>query len=191
MSLIEEAKKRKKRIAFRYVEVGENGEMRPRMNGYRYIVSPYYVIASHGWHYLLCCYREKYRPLQLFRLDRMKDIEIKEDWDLKPITALKGLEEGFSIADYVADRVYMIDGESIDAEFALDDESAAMAVRDWFGERAKVVKRDGRWFATVKGSENALYYWTMQYGDAVTAIGPARFVDRVKKGWKEMCKRYE
>ena len=59
LEIIEEAKKLGKRISFEYISYDDNGNRIKRMDGYRYIVSPYYSINSNGRYYLICNYRQK------------------------------------------------------------------------------------------------------------------------------------
>ncbi len=191
VSLIIEAMKEGKRVAFQYLSYDKKGNPVPRMDGYQYIVSPYYLINNFGRYYLLCNYREKYRPLQVFRVDYMMNAEIKSDWPIKRLDDLEGAPKDFSITKYMNDHLYMLGGDTIEATFELDNESALLYIKDWFGETAKIKEKGGKINATIRCNESALYYWVMQYAHDVTAISPASFVNKIKEGLKKTLERYE
>ena len=191
VSIINEAISKGKRVGFQYLTYDKNGNEIYRNNGYEYIVSPYYLINNYGRYYLLCNYREKYRPLQLFRIDKMADIVIKDDWPIKQLKDLKDGPKDFSIAKYLNEHVYLFNEEVIDAKIILDGEWAIEIVKDWFGDNAKIHFKDEKIIATIKGDEKALYYWIMQYSDCVTVLSPLSLVEKIKKGLIDATRRYQ
>ena len=108
----------------------------------------------------MCNYREKYRPIQLFRIDYMINPKIENEWPLKPLQSLKGMEN-FNINKYLKDTAYLNDGEVIVVCFKIENDNAIQFVVDWFGNNARIYKRNGKQYATVVGNENALFYWYM------------------------------
>ena len=191
VSIINEAISKGKRVGFQYLTYDKNGNEIYRNNGYEYIVSPYYLINNYGRYYLLCNYREKYRPLQLFRIDKMANIVIKDDWPIKQLKDLKDGPKDFSIAKYLNEHVYLFNEEVIDAKIILDGEWAIEIVKDWFGDNAKIHFKDEKIIATIKGDEKALYYWIMQYSDCVTVLSPLSLVEKIKKGLIDATRRYQ
>lgn len=191
ISIIQEAIKKGKRIGFQYLAYDENGNLTSRRDGFQYIVSPYYLINNFGRYYLLCNYREKYRALQTFKLEYVANIEIKNDWPIKKLNELENAPEDFSITKYINEHVYMLGGDTIEAEVELDSSNCIQHVKEWFGDNAKIKKRDNGIFAVIKCNENALYYWIMQYSDCAKVISPETFVDKVKLGLKEALAKYE
>ncbi len=191
VSVIHEAMNQGKRVGFQYLSYDKKGNQIPRRDGFQYIVSPYYLVNNFGRYYLLCNYREKYRPLQTFRVDYMTNIEIKEDWPIKRMKDLKDGPKNFSISKYINDHFYILDGDTIDATFELDNEGAILFVKDWFGESAKIRSKDDKIYASVRCNENAIYYWLMQYSDCVKLISPDALVERVKKGLENALERYK
>lgn len=191
VSIINEAISKGKRVGFQYLTYDKNGNEIYRNDGYEYIVSPYYLINNYGRYYLLCNYREKYRPLQLFRIDKMADIVIKDDWPIKQLKDLKDGPKDFSIAKYLNEHVYLFNEEVIDAKIILDGEWAIEIVKDWFGDNAKIHFKDEKIIATIKGDEKALYYWIMQYSDCVTVLSPLSLVEKIKKGLIDATRRYQ
>ena len=191
VSIINEAINKGKRVGFQYLTYDKNGNEIYRNDGYEYIVSPYYLINNYGRYYLLCNYREKYRPLQLFRIDKMANIVIKDDWPIKQLKDLKDGPKDFSITKYLNEHVYLFNEEVIDAKIILDGKWAIEIVKDWFGDNAKIDFKDKKIIATIKGDEKALYYWIMQYSDCVTVLSPLSLVEKIKKGLIDATRRYQ
>ncbi len=190
LDLIEEARKRGKRVSFQYLTFDDNGKPYPRKDGYRYIVSPYYSVNNNGRYFLICNYREKYRPIQLFRIDYIVNIKIEEEWPIKPIESLEGLKD-FDITKYLNDNVYLLDGDVITASIKIEDDNAIQYVCDWFGKNAWIHKRNGNQYATITCNENALFYWYMQYSESITIISPQSLIKRVKAEAERIIKKYE
>lgn len=191
VSIINEAISKGKRVGFQYLTYDKNGNEIYRNDGYEYIVSPYYLINNYGRYYLLCNYREKYRPLQLFRIDKMANIAIKDDWSIKQLKDIKDGPKDFSITKYLNEHVYLFNEEVIDAKIILDGEWVIEIVKDWFGDNAKIHFKDEKIIATIKGDEKALYYWIMQYSDCVTVLSPLSLVEKIKKGLIDATRRYQ
>lgn len=190
LELIEEAKRRGKRLSFQYLSFGEDGKPFTKMDGFRYIVSPYYSVNSGGRYFLICNYREKYRAITWFRIDYMINPKIEEEWPIKPIDSLEGIKD-FDIAKYLNDNVYLLDGEVINATIQIDWPNAVQYVVDWFGKNAKIYKKDDKLIADIKCNESALFYWYMQYSETFTIISPQSLIDRVKKEAERIVKKYE
>lgn len=190
LDLIEEAKRRNKRISFQYLSYDENGKPYPRKDGYRYIVSPYYTVNNNGRYFLLCNYREKYRPINIFRIDYIINPKIEEGWDIKPIELIEELK-GFDIVKYLNDNIYLLDGEVITSTIKIDNSASISYIVDWFGNHAKIYKKDGEQYVDIKCNENALFYWYMQYSESMTIISPQSLIERVKAEAERILKKYE
>ncbi len=190
LELIEEAKRRGKRVSFQYLTFDENGKPYTKMDGFRYIVSPYYSVNSGGRYFLICNYREKYRAITWFRIDYMVNPKIEEEWPIKPIESLKGVKN-FDIADYLNDNIYLLDGEVIKATLEIENPNYVQFVIDWFGRNARTYKKEGKLYADIKCNESALFYWYMQYSECVTIVSPQSLIDRVKKEAERIVKKYE
>ncbi len=190
LELIEEAKRRGKRISFQYLTYDENGKPYTKMDGYRYIVSPYYSVNSSGRYYLICNYREKYRAITWFRIDYMLNPKIEEEWPIKSIESLKGVKE-FDIAKYLNDNIYLLDGDVIKATIQIENPNSVQFVVDWFGKNAKIYKKDDKLLADIKCNESALFYWYMQYSETLTIISPQSLIDRVKNEAERILNKYD
>ena len=191
ISVIYEAIKENKRVGFKYLSYDSSGNKITRKEGYQYIVSPYYLINNYGRYYLLCNYREKYRPLQVFRVDYMIDIEIKDDWPIKRIEELKDLSKDFSISKYINEHIYLFNGDVVDAKLELDGEWVIVNIKDWFGEDVEIKNINGKIIASIRCDEEALKYWILQYSDCVKVISPSSLVEKVKNILSYSLRKYE
>lgn len=189
LELIEEAKRRGKRISFQYQSIDEEGKPFLKMDGFRYIVSPYYSVNSNARYYLICNYREKYRAITWFRIDFMVNAKIEEDWPIKPIQSLNGMEE-FNITKYLNDNIYLLDGDVISATIQIEKPEHVIFVKDWFGKNAKIYSKDGKLLADIRANESALLYWYMQYSETLTILSPQSLIERVKKEAERIIKKY-
>ena len=190
LELIEEAKRRGKRISFQYLTFDENGKPITKRDGFRYIVSPYYSANSGGRYFLICNYREKYRAITWFRIDYMINPKIEDEWPIKPLESLEGMKN-FDIAAYLNDNIYLLDGDVIKATFRIDWPNAVQYIVDWFGKNARVYKKDDLLYADIKCNESALFYWYMQYSETFTIVSPQSLIDRAKKEAERILKKYE
>ena len=189
LELIEEAKRRGKRISFQYLTFDENGKVATKRDGYRYIVSPYYSVTSNGRYFLICNYREKYRPITWFRIDFIINPKIEEEWPIKPLESLEEMKD-FDIAKYLNDNIYLLDGEVIESTIKIEGNNSTQYIVDWFGKNAKIYKKDDVLYADIKCNENALFYWYMQYSESFTIVSPQSLIDRVRKEAKRIVEKY-
>ena len=189
---IEEAKKEGKRVSFQYISFNSSGKPYVKNDGYRYIVSPYFTVNSNGRYYLVCNYREKYRPIQSFRIDYMTNIKIENEWNVKPLNSFKGMKD-FNITKYLNEQIYMLSGDSVFATFEIEDDRAIPVLIDWFGDNVRIYKnnKNASQRATIVCNENALFYWCMQYSEMVKVTSPQSLIDRIKKEAERIIKRYE
>lgn len=179
IEIISEAIKNKKCISFQYLSYDEDCKLNYRYNGYKYIVSPYYLINNFGRYYLIC-HRKKYNKIINFRIDYIKNVEMidKEYIDIK---TLDEYNNGFSISNYLNDHIYVFGGEIIKAKFLINNSSSISYIVDWFKDNAKIYKENNNIYAEIKCNENALYYWYMQYNEHFNIIEPNTLIERVKK----------
>ena len=149
LELIEEAKRRNKRISFQYLTYDSRGKTVFKNDGFRYIVSPYFSVNSNSRYYLICNYREKYRPLQWFRIDFMVNTKIEEEWPIKPIQALEGKSD-FNITEFLNENIYLLNGEVINAKIEIENPEHVIFVKDWFGKNASIYQKNGKLIAEIR-----------------------------------------
>lgn len=189
ISLIHEAIKENKKISFEYLEYDENGQLQSRYHGYKYKVSPYYLVNSFSRYYLLSNYREKYKHFNSFRVDYMRNIEFLDE-DRLPIEQVIGKKD-FSITEYLNEHIYLFGDKVIDAVLELKDQHSILYIKDWFGDKENIYNENGKLIAKIRCDEYALYYWVLQYSDEVKVISPDPFKERVKKGLQAALDEYE
>ena len=180
IELIQEAINRKKRISFQYLTYNAQGKKIPRMNGYEYTVSPYYLINNYGHYYLLANYRSKYAFIQTFRIDYMTNLKIDETRDIKPLKSLDDSLKNFSLTKYLNEHVYLFGGDSIDVKIEILDPSSIAYIYDWFGN--VIIKNDketGKITTILKSNETALIYWLLQYGEHFKVLEPESFKNKL------------
>ena len=155
----------------------------------RYIVNPYFLVNNQGRYYLVCNYHY-FDDIANYKLDQIKDIKILEK-DAKPIEKVKGFENGFDIAKYANENIYMFSAETIDAVLKLSDEYAVGILTDWFGTNARIYQQNGEIFADVKANEKAIVYWALQYGEHFELLSPQQTREKIKQAIDNIAKKYK
>ncbi len=191
IELIEEAIKRNKRISFQYLTYNKRGLPIARMSGYEYLVSPYYLINNFGRYYLLCNYRTKYQPIQIFRIDYMLNIRIVEEKEIKPMASLSPELADFSLTKYLNEHIYLFGGETEKVKLLILDPSSIAYIYDWFGENV-IIDFDGlNITTTIESNETALLYWLLQYGEYFKVIEPLSFKSKFKDKLEKMLENID
>ncbi len=190
IDIIHEAMMRHKRVGFQYMTYDKDGNPVVRNDGYEYIVSPYYLINNFGYYYLICNYRSKYNALNIFRLDYITNINIKEDWELKDMSEIEGLED-FDIKQYLNEHVYLFGGEAVSAVLEIDSEEHTRYVVDWFGSNASFYSEDEKIYARVKCNETSLLYWCLQYAECIKVVEPESLKQRVVEVLETALEKYK
>ncbi|MBQ8292386.1 MAG: WYL domain-containing protein [Bacilli bacterium] len=181
IELIQEAINQNKRISFQYMTYNEKCKLVPRMNGYEYSVSPYYLVNNFGRYYLLCNYRTKYSAIQIFRLDYMQKIKIDKEREMKPLSSLGNEYKDFSLSKYLNEHIYLFGGDIIEVKIIVKNPNAIAYIYDWFGENARIFVENNVISATIKSNETALLYWLLQYGEHFKVIEPTEFKEKLKE----------
>ena len=189
IELIHEAIVNKKRIRFQYISYDENGNAIPRMNGYYFKVSPYFLVNNFGHYYLLANYREKYKPMQVYRLDYIINIEILNDDKYKNLKDIDKLKN-FKIYQYLNEHIYLFGSEVLDTTLEILNPYAIQYIYDWFGTNIKIDKIDNKLITKIKCSEDAMLYWILQYGKNFKVLEPKSLVDRIKSYHEEEMRKY-
>lgn len=189
IELIQEAIERNKKISFQYLTFDEDGNKTTRFNGFRFFVSPYFLVNNYGKYYLLGHYRDKYKPIQNYKLDYLIDLKIEEE-PLKPMKEVKGLEK-LDIAEYINEHIYLFSSEVVEAKILIEQPFALQYVYEYFGDNVKVRKENNQLYVRVKSSADALYYWILQYGEYFKVIEPAELIERIQKYSKIIEEKYK
>lgn len=176
IDIINKAIEHNKNISFQYLSYDKDGKPTTMYNGYRYYVSPYYLINNFGKYYLLAKYYKG--DLSTYRIDYMVSIK-EEDRDRKPMSEIKAFTKGFKIYDYINDHIYMFSDELIEATLLIQKPVAIRDIIDWFGNNAKIYTKENNTYAQIKCNKPALLYWCLQYISVVKVISPSTFQEEI------------
>ncbi|MCD8204278.1 MAG: WYL domain-containing protein [Coprobacillus sp.] len=190
IDIIHEAMEKHKRVGFQYLTYDKKGKSVARNDGYEYVVSPYFLVNNFGNYYLLCNYRTKYNPLNVFRLDYITNIRIRDDWELKDMSEIEELR-GFDLTSYLNEHIYLIGGEAVTAYLEVDTEEHVRFVIDWFGDNAVFVPSGDKIVVKVKCNETSLLYWCLQYSLYIKVLEPESLKQKVIEAHKSALAKYE
>lgn len=152
------------------------------------IVEPYYMVTEKNRYYLIC-YAGRNNDLENRRLDRISHVTILNE-RRRPITELKKYAQGFDLAAYMREHIYMFSGDSIQAVIRIQRQNISDFI-DWYGMGFKVMEENEETLTVrIKVNENAVYYWALQYGGVAEVIKPDKLRGRIRDGLQEMLDRY-
>lgn len=155
----------------------------------KYLVSPYDIVVSHGRYYLICC-KEPYRTRSNYRIDRMLEMELCEDYTRIPIEELEPQETEYP--QQLAEQLYMYSGETETVRF-LADKSILNDVLDWFGTEIKIepYRKTRKLTITVQVNPTAMRHWALQYGEYVTVASPETLRNELAEIAAGLAARYK
>lgn len=173
--------------------LGENGqpELRPRLRPdgeiRQYFVSPYEIVVSQGKYYLICC-KEPNKKLSNYRVDRIMNIELTENFERLPLSSV---QDTVCYPPFPAEQLYMYRGETVSCLFRVK-EPMLCVVLDWFGEHAEIAREDAEnLLVRVQVHPEAMQRWAMQFSDCVTVLEPQNIRDGMIASAKAMLTEYE
>lgn len=195
VELLCEAMQRNCMVCFQYGNyvLNEKGipELQPRIREdgsvRKYFVSPYEILVSHGKYYLICC-KEPYRTCANYRVDRMLEMELREDFPRIPIEELES-QNGYP--KQLAEQLYMYSGNAETVCF-LASRQILGDILDWFGADAKIESdlKSGQLRVTVTVNPTAMQHWALQYGKYVTVLSPDSLRKELAEISKGLMERY-
>lgn len=188
LEIIEEAIENNKKISFQYLTYDEDFKVAKRYDGFRFIISPYYLVNNFGKYYCLGHYRDKYKPLQNYRLEYMVGIKI-EDEERTPIKDIEGLDN-FDIVKYLNEHIYIFSSKVIEAKLEILENYAIQYIYEYFGNNVKIYKENDKAYVDIKCSYDALFYWVLQYSNCIKVIEPLELIERLKDFFNKESKKY-
>ena len=152
-----------------------------------YLVSPYEIAVSHGRYYLICC-KEPHRTVSHYRIDRITDIRIIEQFERLPA---EELSDSHTLPENLAEQLYMYSGEMITCEF-LAEQRILGDILDWFGSGAEIRRAEQAFLlhVTVRVHPTAMQHWALQYGQYVTVLEPESLRCSLAEIVHALAKRY-
>lgn len=155
-----------------------------------YLVSPYEIVISHGKYYLICC-KEPHRSISHYRIDRIMNIRLNEEFERLPLTETTEGGTGFEHPKMFAEQLYMYSGMPVTCKFRADNQIIGDVI-DWFGDSASFEPDFDRRHVnvTVEAQPTALHHWALQYGDHVTVQEPKSLRDLIRDTVQQLSKEY-
>ncbi|MBR5370733.1 MAG: WYL domain-containing protein, partial [Oscillospiraceae bacterium] len=137
--------------------------------------------------YLICC-KEPHRTVSHYRIDRITDVHIIEQFERLPVEQLSGKH---TLPENLAEQLYMYSGETISCEF-LADMRILGDILDWFGSSAEITRAEqpNLLHVHVQVHPTAMQHWAMQYGQYVTVLAPDSLRSSLAKIIHELAARY-
>lgn len=188
IELIEEAIENKKKIAFSYLTFDDKGNAIKRFNGFRFRISPYFLVNNFGRYYVLGHYRDKYGPILNYRIDYMVDLQITDE-PLRPMSDFPELKD-FDIAKYINEHIYIFSSDVIEVKIKVEDPGALQYIYDYFGSGFRKIQESDGLYARLRASEDALFYYLVQYSKNFTVVEPQSMIDRMRDYFKKQQEKY-
>lgn len=164
---------------------GKDGKLHSR--GKR-IVDPYYMVTDRSRYYLIC-YAGRNNDLENRRLDRISHVTVLNK-RRKAITDLRKYAQGFDLAAYMREHIYMFSGDSLQVVIRIQQQNIGDFI-DWYGLNFHVLEENEETLTVrIKVNENAVYYWALQYGSVAEVIKPERLRERIRVGLIGILDKY-
>ena len=189
IDVLNEAIESGKKVKFNYNRYNSDKLKQDKQSAKTYIISPYFMVNSQG-RYFLVCSSDFHNDLANYKIDLISNIEILDE-RIKPITSIKGYENGIDKVKYANDNIYMFGGNVVKAKLKIDNDYAENYIYEWFGKNARIYKKDDITFADITANENALVYWALQYGGNVELLEPIETREKIKQEVEKLVKKYK
>lgn len=174
---IQTAIQEKRKILFQYYEYTPRKEKILKHDGYRYQFSPYALIWSRDYYYVVG-WSDKHGTLAQFRVDRMTSVALT-DQAATP-------SPGFDPAEYVRKVFGMYPDEPCTVELLCENEMMRSIV-DRFGPEVHIETVDEQHFkATVEVAPSPPFFgWVFTFGGNIRILGPSEVLQKMKEmsGW--------
>lgn len=192
---LDEAISGKRVVCFRMCDYAVDGSLTLRIDSEsgkprEYRADPYQMTYRNGMYYLLCHMHGK-NGVAFAHVDRIRDLRIvegvRQECPLEELHAPDG--SPFSLADYLAERLYPWTGQ---AEDILMHVSSLSCIYDWF-ERPLVSRVDARTYeVAVHADPQTVLWWALQYADNVDIdiLKPQSLRDAMAAVGRRLVERY-
>ena len=193
IEILDEAIGEGKQVSFKYNEYDIDKKMHPRKDRKgvvrEYIVNPYQMAATNGRYYLICNLDGK-DNISNYRIDRITDIK-KLDTKISGKKQAKDALQRLDLQRFMAENIYMFGGESVRVSFRAK-RYIVSDILDWFGKDVVFTDADDTEVTVnVRVSEEAMFYWAMQYGEHIEVLEPERLRDKVRNAAKSICAKHK
>lgn len=175
-------------ITFEYFKLDQNKRPVPHGRGL-YTVHPYGVLKRNTFYYLIS-YCEGDSGLRYFRMDRMRNVEIRSsEKRLSPCRLPIG-DKTDEINQYLRNNTDSFSGEKISVVVKISESPSI--IYDVFGiENVNLLSEDEPDIFCIRTQENAgLYHNLLKLGTSITLLGPPAILTQYKQQLSEMIKKY-
>ncbi|MBQ7798018.1 MAG: WYL domain-containing protein, partial [Clostridia bacterium] len=105
IDILHDAIEQGKQVEFNYNRFYFNKDTQDKKKQKRYIINPYFMINNQGKYYLVCNH-DYFNEIANYKIELISNIKILDN-PIKPITKLKGCEQGVDMAKYANENIYM------------------------------------------------------------------------------------
>jgi predicted DNA-binding transcriptional regulator YafY len=152
--VLDEAIERRVKVKFTYLRYDTNKELVARREK-KYTVNPYKMVYTNEQYYLVCSLEGK-ENVSLYRIDRMRDIELTD-------ASLDEREPGFDAQKSVNQAVFAFTGEPESIVLHCDRDILDNVI-DKFGTDIRIRELDGvRLEIRLRASPRGIKFWALQY----------------------------
>lgn len=170
IEMIDDAISQKVKVKFDYMEYHEDLELHKRREK-KFTVNPYAMVFTNE-HYYLVAVLAYQKTVSMYRIDRMKNIEITT-------YALDIHDDGFDPEKEAAAATYAYAGVPERIEMITDRKNLG-AIVDKFGTDLWVIPMDdGKLKVSLNAAPGGIKYWAMQYLREVEIIKPQSLRDEI------------
>ena len=166
------AKSANKQIEFKYFEYNAASKKVLKNDGKKYTVSPYQLVCSNDYYYLLG-YSEKHKRIVAFRVDRIYGIP-----EIKKTTGMDEPED-LNVEKYISETYHMMSGDTTTITLRFDS-SVIDAMIDRFGQDLDITfVHKTECTAQVNVPVNNMFFaWLFGFDGKVMIAGPNKVKDQ-------------
>jgi len=176
---IDKAISNAKKLTFKYLKYDEKRNAVPRFGGKIYEVNPYSLVWADDSYYLICN-MDKYDSLAHYRVDRMMSAKATGK-KRRPVTEIKGFENGLDAAKYIKGRFTMFSGEEKKVQVSFHN-SLRDVVYDRFGTDVTAYDEGENMITTINVlPSKGFYSWLFLLGDKAKILYPESVALEYKK----------
>ncbi len=187
IEIIDEAIATGKQVQYDYNKYGVDGKL--HKSSFQRL-SPYQLIL-HNQRYYIMGYSDYWSHMTFHRLDRISNMKLY-DKPLKPITSIKGYENGIDFKKIATTMPYMYTDTPERIEF-IADEMIVDQIVDWFGNDIKmsyISENPSKVRVELFASPNAMEHWALQYLNHVEVIKPISLRTKIKESLVNALGKY-
>ena len=178
-----------RKVTVDYHYMGADFELHPRWD-HPHILNPYAMVIRNGFYYLICN-NDRYTNLSVYRIDRMKDVAVKEDLPVRPIREIDGYHKGWNLQEFMEHNANMAFGSPIRITFTSTDKGVPNVI-DAFGKGVVFRERkDGRYDCTVYVPDFDMKLFAMQHAGFIRVTEPKELADQIRDELKQALEKYE